>query len=289
MNREALAFVVHVGDFKAAVAPCSDELFLQRREWFELVAPSVRLRAGRQRMDRLPAHVRRRLRSRWSGCGSCASCSSPARHSLGQRPLALVRQPAASRGAHDYPEHARWEHGGVLFVTLNVPGPDNNARAHAGGVLAARCRRSLDWIARGFRLARSRNAKAVVVVMHANPWSRAGAAAARLPRAARRAGRGDPRFRRARCCSCTATRTATASTSRCATTRTGAPIANLTRVEVFGYPAMNWVRIRVVEETGGSGSRRRRSGDAGLVTGARDRDSGTVPALITSHQSRPHQ
>src|SRR5262245_41440073 len=35
MNREELAFVVHVGDFKRATETCSDEIFLQRREWFE--------------------------------------------------------------------------------------------------------------------------------------------------------------------------------------------------------------------------------------------------------------
>src|SRR6185503_10324532 len=37
LNREPLAFVVHIGDIKAAVQPCSDELFLQRKEWFALV------------------------------------------------------------------------------------------------------------------------------------------------------------------------------------------------------------------------------------------------------------
>ena len=31
-----LAFALHVGDFKWAGSECSDELFLQRREWFEL-------------------------------------------------------------------------------------------------------------------------------------------------------------------------------------------------------------------------------------------------------------
>ncbi len=70
---------------------------------------------------------------------------------LGQRPLALVRQPAATRGAHDYPEHARWEHGGVLFLTLNAPGPDNNARAHPEEY-SRRLPALTDWIARGFRL-----------------------------------------------------------------------------------------------------------------------------------------
>ena len=29
-----------------------------------------------------------------------------------------------------------------------------------------------------------------------------------------------------------------------------APLANFTRVEVFGYPEMNWVRVRVIEENG---------------------------------------
>ena len=30
----------------------------------------------------------------------------------------------------------------------------------------------------------------------------------------------------------------------------GATLANFTRVEVFGYPTMNWVRIRVSEQAG---------------------------------------
>jgi hypothetical protein len=28
----------------------------------------------------------------------------------------------------------------------------------------------------------------------------------------------------------------------------GAPVANFTRMEVFGSPGMNWVRIRVIED-----------------------------------------
>src|SRR5262245_25533115 len=36
INREKLAFVVHVGDFKSAITACTDELYRQRKEWFEL-------------------------------------------------------------------------------------------------------------------------------------------------------------------------------------------------------------------------------------------------------------
>ena len=36
LNREPLAFVVHVGDFKSGSSECSDHVFQQRREWFDL-------------------------------------------------------------------------------------------------------------------------------------------------------------------------------------------------------------------------------------------------------------
>ena len=36
LNRSDLAFVVHIGDFKSSTTICSDELYLQRRDWFRL-------------------------------------------------------------------------------------------------------------------------------------------------------------------------------------------------------------------------------------------------------------
>ena len=171
-DREKLAFVVHVGDFKAAIARCSDELFLQRKEWFELIHHAFVFvpgdnewtdctrtwGGGHQPLERL-----RKLRELFFNGAS----------SLGQRPVQLVRQRETTRGAHDYPEHARWVHERVLFVTLNAPGPDNNARAMPEEF----SRRSVairEWLEEGFRLARDRNLRAVVVVMHANPWSSPG-------------------------------------------------------------------------------------------------------------------
>ena len=247
MNREPLAFVVHVGDFKAAVAPCSDELYLQRKEWFELSHhPLVFLPGDNEWTDCRrgfgagydPQERMQKLRQLFFS-GSAA---------LGQRPLALARQPAATRGAHDYPEHARWEYDGVVFLTLNAPGPDNNSRAHPEEY-SRRLPAMLDWITRGFRLARTRNAKAVVVVMHANPWNavlrpRRGFSEvlATLAAETRAFGgavlllHGDTHHYRV--------------DQPLRESGTGALIANLTRVEVFGYPAMNWVRIRVVEENG---------------------------------------
>src|SRR5437763_16777523 len=43
--------------------------------------------------------------------------------SIGTRPIAQVRQPGV-------PENARWERGGVLFATLDVPGPGGGGPAN---------------------------------------------------------------------------------------------------------------------------------------------------------------
>jgi hypothetical protein len=168
MNREPLAFVVHIGDFKSALAPCSDELYRARREWFELSRhPFVFLPGDNEWTD-----CRRTFGSSYDPLERMQKLRElffSGNTALGQRPLALARQGLASKGTHNYPEHARWEHGGVVFLTLNAPGPDNNSRAHPEEY-SRRLAAILDWIASGFRLARSRNAKAVVVAMHANPW-----------------------------------------------------------------------------------------------------------------------
>ena len=241
LNREPLAFVVHVGDFKTAITPCTDETFLQRRAWFALSHhPFVfvpgdnewtdcrrALGAGRDPVERL-ARLREIFFAGDAG--------------LGQRPLALVQQHAMTRGIHGYPEHLRWEHGGVLFFTLNAPGPDNHSRAdpaeHARRSAAAR-----DWIERSFRRARARGATAVVVFLHANPWSAPGRARpgftdliAALADEVRAYGgevlmvHGDTHEYRV---------------DRPMLDPDGrAPLANFTRAEVHGYPTLNWIRVR---------------------------------------------
>jgi hypothetical protein len=247
LNREKLAFVVHVGDFKAAIARCSDELFLQRKEWFELIHHAFVFvpgdnewtdctrtwGGGHQPLERL-----RKLRELFFNGAS----------SLGQRPVRLVRQRETTRGAHDYPEHARWMHERVLFVTLNAPGPDNNARAMPEE-FSRRSAAIRDWLEEGFRLARDRSLRGVVVVMHANPWL--------LPGRPRRG------FGELLATLTAVTRTFAGEvllvhgdTHQYRVDRplrepaNGAPLANFMRVEVFGSPFVNWVRIRVTEEDG---------------------------------------
>ena len=241
MSNEDLAFAVHVGDFKAASAPCSDELFRQRREWFDLVGhPFVFVPgdnewtdcSGFQAGGHDPLERLAKLRALFSG----------GEESLGRRRIKLARQ------SPDYPEHARWRHEDVLFVTLNVPGNANNARQmpeefRGRSAVVAR------WLEQSFNLARGDRLRAVVIFMQANPWAspsnRYFGFRELLATMAKEAlafdgevllVHGDThRFR---------------ADSPLRDPATGAWVPNFTRVEVFGSPGMNWVRIRAAEEAG---------------------------------------
>jgi hypothetical protein len=241
MNREDLAFVVHVGDIKSARAPCSDELFRQRRDWFDLFRHPFVLLPGD---------------NEWTDCrGFSAGSHDPLERlgklreiffsggeSLGQRRIPLARQSPA------WPEHARWRHGNVLFATLNVPGGANNAR-HDPAEFKARSLVVLDWLRESFRIAREEKLPAIAIVMHANPWASptgryfgyrelliALDAEVRAFPGAVLLVHGDTHRHRV-------DRPAIHPDG-------GTPPANFTRMEVFGYPTMNWVRVRVSEEAG---------------------------------------
>jgi len=238
MSREDLAFVVHVGDFKSASARCSDELFRQRREWFDLVGhpfvfvPGDNEWADCHRLDAGGYEPLERL-------AALRELFFRGEESLGLRRIRLARQ------SPDYPEHARWRHGEVLFVTLNVPGNANNAR-HMPEEFRSRSAAVARWLEQAFRLARGSRLQAVVLFMQANPWA---APTGRyfgyrelLAALAKEAlgfdgevllVHGDTHRYRV--------------DAPLLDPATGAPVGNLTRVEVFGSPGMNWVRIRVVD------------------------------------------
>ena len=239
ISNEELAFVVHVGDFKSASAPCSDALFRQRREWFDLVRhPFVFVPGDNEWTDCVgfqagghdPLERLAKLRELFSG----------GEESLGRRRIRLERQ------SPDYPEHVRWRHGDVMFVTLNVPGNANNARQmpeefRRRSAVVAR------WLEQSFNLARGDRLRAVVIFMQANPWTSPtsryfGFRQLLAAMAKETLGfdgevllvHGDThRFR---------------VDAPLHDPATGALVANFTRVEVFGSPGMNWVRIRVIED-----------------------------------------
>lgn len=237
MNRRPLALAIHVGDFKSASAECSDALFAQRREWFGLSEhPFVFVPGDNE----------------WTDCGRAQVAYAPLERlarlrefffaddsTLGRSALRVERQ--AARG---YPEHLRWTSHQALFVTLNVPGPDNNARLMPQES-QQRTAAVLEWVRDAFRVARVARLPALVLVMHANPWTgRRGFQVlldALADEAPRYAGEilvvhGDThRYR----------------FDRPLTDRhSGRRIANLTRLEVSGSPFADWIEVTVEVRAG---------------------------------------
>jgi hypothetical protein len=102
---------------------------------------------------------------------------------LGQNPMKVQSQ--AKSGRNKYPadaqfvENVRWERGDVLFVTMNLPGSNNdtlpwtgvfsNTAAQAREV-AERDAANLRWLNAAFEQAREEHAKAIVIGVQANMW-----------------------------------------------------------------------------------------------------------------------
>lgn len=240
INREKLAFVIHVGDFKSGWSPCSDALFKQRAEWFALFHHALIFTPGDNEWTDCwrawptphePLERLQKLRSMFFADN----------HSLGQHRLALTRQ------NDGYPENARWTHEGITFVTLNVPGGDNNLRMPEEA--AARGKMIEAWIVAAFDSARAQGHRAVVLAMQANPFgvsSRAqqgyrGLINTLLAQTRKFPGEvllihGDThRYRM---------------DQPLVDRKTRRVVRNFTRLEVFGYPFMNWVRVQVSRDNG---------------------------------------
>ena len=146
MNRERLDFVVHVGDIGSGRLACSDTwLAARKRQFGRLKHTFVLIPGDNEWLDCRDAHARLEA---WR-----ALFCAPA--------LAVEVQ------LGEYCEHMRWSLGGALFVTLNVPGHDNNLRdlvEHAHRMAAV-----LGWLDESAALAAQRG-EALVVLMQANPF-----------------------------------------------------------------------------------------------------------------------
>lgn len=91
--------------------------------------------------------------------------------SLGQRTLALERQPAVSERHQQTVENARWQHAGVAFATVHVVGSMNGMSVSdpaAAAEAVSRNQANVAWIQSSFEWARRSGAPALVLAMHAS-------------------------------------------------------------------------------------------------------------------------
>jgi calcineurin-like phosphoesterase family protein len=242
MNGEELAFVIHVGDITGGQGPCTDEwLEARKRQFARLRHPFIVIpgdnewvdchRTGFDPMERL-----RKFREMFESGDE----------SLGERKIRLERQ--SGRYA-EYREHVRWVAGNVLFVGVNVQGSNNNlGRTPAmDAEYRARMAAVFAWLQDGLRLARERGLAGMLVFAQADPDFEG--------RIRRKGGDGFAEFR-------DALRDLALNFGKpvlfvngdshlykldkpLADPATGGPIANFTRVIVFGSPQTRWIRAGI--------------------------------------------
>ena len=176
IDRERLAFVAHVGDFRGGNEACSDALFARRRAQLDAMRHAVVFTPGD---------------NEWADCARGDPPFDPLERlarlrelffatdaTLGARPLTqhvqrgCLAPPVEGCGCAAHPENRTWTIGRVRFVTVNLSGSRNNVGYSAATDREARCRdvANARWIAEAAREARAESAVAMVILTQANPW-----------------------------------------------------------------------------------------------------------------------
>ncbi|MGB5081785.1 MAG: metallophosphoesterase family protein [Burkholderiales bacterium] len=242
MNREDLAFVIHVGDITSGRGPCGDEWFEARKRQFgKSRHPFILIPGDNDWVDchRTGFDPLERL-------GRFREIFESGDRSLGERGLRLERQ---SGRYSDYREHLRWISADVLFLGVNVPGGNNNLgrtpamdAEHRSRMAAVRA-----WLDEGERLAGERRLSGMVIFAQGDPrFETAGRCTgadgfaefrAALRDLALRFGKpvlfvnGDTHFHRI--------------DEPLSDPATGRPLPNFTRVVVYGSPFTHWIRADI--------------------------------------------
>ncbi len=255
LNKEQFAFVVHGGDFKAGSnAPCTDAIFTRRlAEYQQSENPFIFIpgdndwvdcqRASNGSQD--PLERLAKLRELFYRDDQ----------SIGKRRIPVERQGAPtaldstvrSVSMH-YPENMRWQKNGIVFFTVNVQGSNDNVGFTATSDAEQRQRETsnIAWMHTAFEIAQRENAVGVVMFLQANPGFEEPLAkvarSAYLP------------FLRAFEATATAWNKpvmfAHGDTHQFRLLPYESPIdrkriGNVTRLETFGSPHTNWVRVNV--------------------------------------------
>jgi hypothetical protein len=238
IDREDVAFTIHVGDIGAGRGACSDAGYekhfrrLDRSRHPLIYTPGDNEWVDCRSMGFDPLERLARLREVFFD-GS---------DSLGRTRMRLEVQSEDTSGCGAYPENRSWTRAGVRFVTINVAGSSNNVGFDAASDDEARCRNAANrrWIARAVTASAGPETRALVIAMQANPWFTRKRVFDDVLAAIEQAGRalrkpvllvhGD---------------THNYQVDMPFLEATGQPIANITRVETYGSPIIGWVKVTV--------------------------------------------
>ena len=238
IDREDVAFTIHVGDIGAGGVACSDAYYEKSLRRFERSrAPLIYTPGDNEWTDCRGARFDPLER-----LGRLREVFFEGEYSLGRTKMRTEVQQDHAAECGAYPENRAWSRSGVRFVTINVPGSNNNMGVDARSDAEAKCRDEANrrWVDRAVAASEGPDTRALVIAMQANPWYTTrkvyGPTLATIENAARKLRKpvllvhGDTHNYRV---------------DMPFVDALGAPLANLTRVETYGSPIVGWVKVTV--------------------------------------------
>ncbi len=170
LNRQPIAFTLHLGDIKTGTSRCNDDVYLRVRAIFnDFEKPLVYTPGDNEWTDCHrylagsydPLERLERIRSLFFATAE----------SHGKEKIALQSQRADPRHAR-HVENLRWSRDKVSFVTLHLVGSNNNWQPDLPSVseFAAREEANLTWLRASFAAAKARNDLAIVLAMQADTF-----------------------------------------------------------------------------------------------------------------------
>ena len=170
LNRQPIAFTLHLGDIKTGTSRCSDDVFLRVRAQFsEFDKPLVYTPGDNEWTD-----CHRYLAGSYDPLERLEKIRSlffATAESHGKEKLALQSQRGdPQHGRHV--ENLRWFRDKLSFATLHLVGSNNNWQPDLPSVseFAAREEANLAWLRETFAAAKARNDVAVVLAMQADTF-----------------------------------------------------------------------------------------------------------------------
>ncbi len=180
MNREDLAFVVHVGDIQAdprpyernpdrVSMPCTEESLRKVLATFQTSSHPLILTPGDN--DWADCHLLKAQKADpLEQLALVRTLFFPAGHSLGKRTMAVdsqSRDPAFGK----FRENLAWMINGVTFATMHFVGSNNNMgrTPEMDAETAERTAANIAWLRKAFADAKARNSVGLVLITQANP------------------------------------------------------------------------------------------------------------------------
>jgi hypothetical protein len=166
---QMLAFVAHVGDLSRPVRACAEETLKLRLSQFNALPQPVIFTPGDN--DWTDCHDQQGVKGGdpLAALDRLRTMFFAGEQSLGKRKMRVTRQSQSADYAK-FRENVRWDIGGVTFVTLHIPGSNNNLGRTPEGDAEYRERNAtnLIWLQQAFAHAKVNNSRAVMIIQQAN-------------------------------------------------------------------------------------------------------------------------